>query len=112
MIYQPSLRPALPCVYGPVDFQVYRERLVTIDRMLVEGGVEAAFVQAAVAEDPAERVAATAAQLQSFARQSVLALRCNVARVLTSQTFRDFAVRAAESSLLRNGSCASASWTG
>ena len=101
IIYQPALRPALPCVYGPVDFHDYCARLVTIDRMLVEGGVEAAFIQAAVAEDPAAWAAATAAQLQSFARQSVLALRCNVARVLTGQTLRDFAVRAAESSVLQ-----------
>lgn len=101
IIYQPTLRPALPCVYGPVDFHVYRERLVTIDRMLVEGGVEAAFIRTAVAEDSAEWASATAAQLQSFARQSVLALRCNVARVLTGLTFRDFTVRTAESSVLQ-----------
>jgi len=101
IVYQPALRPALPCVYGPVDFRDYRDRLVTIDRMLVDGGVEAAFIQAAVAEDAAEWANASAAQLQQFARQSVLALRCNVARVLTGLSFRDFAVRAAESGLLQ-----------
>lgn len=99
--YQPALRPALPCVYGPVDFHDYCDRLVTIDRMLVEGGVEAAFIQAAVAEDAAAWAAASAKRRQSFVRQSVLALRCNVARVLTGQTLRDFAVRASESSVLQ-----------
>lgn len=101
IIYQPELRPALPCVYGPVDFRDYRDRLVTIDRMLLEGGVEAVFIQAAVAEHAAEWAAASATQLQRFARQSVLALRCNVARLLTGQSLRDFAVRAAESSVLQ-----------
>lgn len=84
-----------------MDFRDYRDRLVTIDRMLVEGGVEAVFIQAAVAEDSARWAAASAAQLQRFARQSVLALRCNVARLLTGLDFRGFAVRAAESSLLQ-----------
>jgi hypothetical protein len=84
-----------------VDFRDYRDRLVTIDRMLLEGGVEAVFIQAAVAENAAGRDAASASQLQRYARQSVLALRCNVARLLTGLSFRDFAVRAAESSLLQ-----------
>jgi hypothetical protein len=101
IIYQPALRPALPCVYGPVDFHDYCDRLVTIDRMLIEGGIEAVFLQAAVAENSAEWAAAGPAQQQRFARQSALALRCNVARLLTGQSFRDFAVRAAESSVLQ-----------
>jgi hypothetical protein len=84
-----------------VDFRDYRDRVVTIDRMLLEGGVEAAFIQAAVAENSAEWASASAAQLQSFARQSALALRCNVARLLTGLSFRDFAVRAADSSVLQ-----------
>ncbi len=84
-----------------MDFRDYRDRLVTIDRMLVEGGVEAAFIQLALAENAAEWESASAKQLQRFARQSVLALRCNVARVLTGLDFRGFAVRAAESSVLQ-----------
>jgi len=101
IIYQPALRPALPCVYGPVDFHNYCDQLVTIDQMLLAGDVEAAFIQAAVAQNSAEWAAASAAQRQSFARQSALALRCNVARLLTGQSFRDFAVRIAESNVLQ-----------
>ena len=99
--YQPALRPALPCIYGPVEFREYRAQLETIDAMLVEGGVECAFIQLALAENAAEWAGASGKELGNFARQSVLALRCNVARVLTGQSFRDFAVRAAESSLLQ-----------
>lgn len=101
IIYQPALRPALPCVYGPVDFRDYCDRFATIDRMLLEGGVEAVFIQAAVAEKAAEWEAASAAQLQRFARDSVLALRCNVARLLTGLSFREFAVRAADRPILQ-----------
>lgn len=84
-----------------MDFRDYRDRLVTIDRLLVEGGVEARFLSLARAEHAAAWADASAAQLQRFARQSVLALRCNVARVLLGLSFRDCAVRAAESSLLQ-----------
>lgn len=69
--------------------------------MLVEGGVEGTFIQLALAENAAEWEGASAKELGNFARQSVLALRCNVARVLTGQSFRDFAVRGAESSLMQ-----------
>lgn len=69
--------------------------------MLVEGGIERAFIQLALAENAAEWEGASGKQLGNFVRQSVLALRCNVARVLTGLSFRDFAVRAAESSLLQ-----------
>jgi hypothetical protein len=99
--YQPALRPALPCIFGPMEFREYRVQLETIDRMLVEGGVEAAFIQQALTENTVAWKDASAKQLRRFAQQSVLALRCNVARVLTGLSFRDFAVRAAESSLLQ-----------
>mgnify|MGYP000367033144 CR=1 FL=1 len=98
---QPALRPALPCIYGPVEFREFRDQFVQIDRMLDEGGIETTFVQLARAENAAEWANADAQQLGRFARQSALALRCNIARVLTGLSFRDFAVRAADSSLLQ-----------
>lgn len=99
--YQSALRPALPCVYGPVEFQEFRAQLVAIDGLLVAGRLEESFVQLAVAENAAAWADATPPQLARFARTSVLALRCNIARKLTGLSFRDFAVRAAESSLLQ-----------
>ena len=99
--YQSALRPALPCVYGPIEFREFRAQLVTIDGLLVAGGFEETFVQLALAENAAAWADATPRQLERFARTSVLALRCNVARKLTGLSLRDFAVRAAESSLLQ-----------
>ncbi len=101
LAYQPALRPALPCVYGPVEFREFRDQLVTIDALLAEGGLEAAFVQAAAAEHAALLSGASAKAGARFAQTSALALRCNVARVLTGLSYREFAVRAAESSLLQ-----------
>jgi hypothetical protein len=101
LAYQPALRPALPCVYGPVEFREFRDQLVAIDGMLHEGGIEAAFVQAAAAEHAPALAAAGAKAWARFAQTSALALRCNVARVLTGLSYREFAVRAAESGLLQ-----------
>lgn len=72
-----------------------------IDRFLNEGGLESAFVQAAAAEHAVAMAAANAKAWQRFARTTALALRCHVARVLTGLSYRDFAVRVAESSLLQ-----------
>ena len=101
LVYQPALRPVLPCVCGPVDFRDYRDRLVEIDRMLDQGGVEARFVQSAAAEHAATLAGASAKDVARFARASALALRCNLARTLTGLSYREFAVRCAESSLLQ-----------
>jgi hypothetical protein len=101
LAYQPALRPALPCVYGPVEFREYRDRLVQIDALLLEGGIEAGFVQVAAAEHATALAGASAKTCERFARTSVLALRCNVARVLTGLSHREFAVRCAESALLQ-----------
>ncbi len=101
IVYQPALRPALPCVYGPVEFREFRDQLVNLDGMLVAGGLEADFIRFALEENATVWAEASAKQLQRFVRTSMLALRCNVARKLTGLSFRDFAIRAAESSLLQ-----------
>lgn len=101
LAYQPALRPALPCIYGPVEFRAFRDQLVQIDCFLNEGGLESAFVQSAAVEHAAALVGANAKVWQRFVRTTALALRCNVARVLTGLSYRDFAVRTAESSLLQ-----------
>lgn len=84
-----------------MEFREFRDQFVQIDRMLDEGGIETTFLQLVRAENPAAWADADAKQLQRLARPSALALRCNVARVLTGLSFRDFAVRAADSSLLQ-----------
>lgn len=101
LAYQPTLRPALPCVYGPVEFREYSALLVTIDGLLMEGGLESAFVRLAAAEHAADLAGASAKACASFARTSALALRCNLAREITGLAYREFAIRVAESNLLQ-----------
>ena len=50
LAYQAALRPALPCVYGPVEFREFRDQLIQIDAFLNEGGIESAFIPAAATE--------------------------------------------------------------
>jgi len=50
LAYQPALRPALPCVYGPVEFRDFRAQLIQIDTFLHEGGIESAFITAVATE--------------------------------------------------------------
>jgi hypothetical protein len=101
LAYQPALRPALPCVFGPIEFREYSAVLVTIDGLLQEGGIEAAFVRLAAQEHAADLVAASAKACATFARTSALALRCTIAREITGLAYRQFAIRVAESSLLQ-----------
>ena len=42
--FQPEFRPALPRVFGAKDYRDFRDTLIEMDRILVESGLEDAFV--------------------------------------------------------------------
>ena len=42
--YQPALRPALPCVYGPIDYREQRSLFQRIDSTLSASGLEEEFI--------------------------------------------------------------------
>ncbi len=85
-----------------MEFREFRDQLVTMDGFLTAGGLESAFLQAAMAEHATTTLAQASAKVaQGFASTTALALRSNVARLLTGLSYRDFAVRVAESSLLQ-----------
>jgi IS5 family transposase len=99
--YQPALRPALPCVYGPLDYREQRTLFQRIDSILSASGLEEEFIMLTLAEREIDTGSATAARLERFAKYSVLALRTNIARTLTGLDHRDFATRLADSPLLQ-----------
>lgn len=99
--YQPALRPALPCVYGPLDYREQRALFERIDLILTTGGMEQDFINLALAERRFDINSAKAKRLESFARFSVLALRSNIARNLTGLGHRDFCARLADSQILQ-----------
>lgn len=99
--YQPALRPALPCVYGPLDYREQRALFERIDGILSASGLEQDFINLALADRKIDIDATSAKRLERFARFSVLALRANIARILTGLGHRDFCARLADSALLQ-----------
>ena len=99
--YQPALRPALPCVYGPLDYREQRALFQQIDTILSASGLEGEFINLNLAERRVDTEKSTVARLERFAKYSVLALRSNIARTLTGLDHRDFAIRLADSALLQ-----------
>jgi len=99
--YQPALRPALPCVYGPLDYREQRALFERIDLILSTSGMEQEFINLALADRKIDTDATSAKHLERFARCSVLALRSNIARKLTGLAHRDFCARLADSPLLQ-----------
>ncbi|MGB6221741.1 hypothetical protein [Haloferula sp.] len=99
--YQPALRPALPCVYGPLDYREQRALFQHIDNILSSSGLEEEFITLTLTERGIDMQASTAVRLERFAKYTVLALRTNIVRNLTGLDHRDFATRLADSPLLQ-----------
>ena len=99
--FQPALRPALPTVYGPLDYREQRDLIVRIDRILSEAKLDDAFLQAAIRDQGIDIAKRSAKQNGRFARFSALCLRANVARSLMGLAHREFCARLADSALLQ-----------
>ena len=104
--------PFVPTVYGNIDYRRWLGQLVRIDEILRTGMVEQTFQRLSLAErDTREKAAAekehrafrslTTSEQESAQALSSRALRCNVARTLTGESFRKFACHLAESQLLQ-----------
>jgi hypothetical protein len=99
--YQPALRPALPCIYGPQDYREQRALFQRIDSILSASGLEQEFIALTLAERKLDIPAVSATRLERFVKYTVLALRSNIARTLTGLDHRDYTSRVADSALLQ-----------
>lgn len=99
--FQPALRPALPTVYGPLDYREQRALIERMDGILSASGLDHEFLAAAVADQGLDLSKRSAKQNERFARFSALCLRANVARSLLGLAHREFCVRLADSALLQ-----------
>ncbi len=103
---QCEFRPSLPNVYGTFDYREFRETLIKIDEMLIKSGLEDEIVTQALAAqasphhaNPEEFYASKRVSLQYKKLQH--ALRCNIARHLTGDSYRSFSIRLADSTLFQ-----------
>lgn len=98
---QDELRPVLPTVYGPKDFNDFRDQLEQIDELLGQSGLEVELVKTALEAWQKKYPNATAKRIKRVERYLFCAVRCNIARHLTGEAFRPFAIRLADSHLLQ-----------
>ena len=99
--FQPDLRPELPLVDGPKEYREQRALFEHLDEVLSRSGLEQEFTSLSLAHREIDLKTCSPAQRESLSRNCVLALRSNVARMITGMSHRDFCARVADSSLLQ-----------
>ena len=99
--YQPALRPDLPHIFGPKEYQEERALFIRIDEILTTSGLEAEFIALASEHHGLDSKKLSAKQSEKFCRYTILALRSNIARHFKGMDHRDFCVRLADSPLLQ-----------
>jgi len=99
--YQPSLRPDLPQVFGPKEYREERALFIRIDEILSSSGLEGEFITLAMEHHGMDCAKLSAKQTENFCRNSVLALRSNIARHFKGMDHREFCTRLADSPLLQ-----------
>lgn len=99
--FQPLLRPALPIIYGSLDYRTQRESFERMDAILSASGLESEFITAALTDQKIDLAKLSAKKQQRFARWSIVCLRANIARTLLGLSHREFCARLADSPLLQ-----------
>ena len=100
--FELPLLKVLPTIEGNVDYRTLRDQLLQIDQMLLLSGLESQFIQADMEQWLKGQKQVSAKDQQQRQRHSRLALRCNIARLLLQESYREFAVRLADSPLLQH----------
>jgi len=103
---QHELRPALPNVYGSLDYHTFRDMLVKIDEILTKSGLEDDLISQALKEHTKSHKIdhqqfCNSKKASSQYKKFKYALRCNIARHLTGESYRLFSLRLADSTLLQ-----------
>jgi len=109
---QLELRRRLPVVVGNADYRHNEARLLRMDELLQDSGLEAAYIEQGVEQWLARgrKAAQTAGRgfrepsgkaTARYERTCRQALRCNLARQLTDKEYRKFSLRLAEGALLQ-----------
>jgi hypothetical protein len=104
--FQYELRPEIPNVFGALDYRDFRETLIKVDEILTKSGLEHQIISQvmdkyveAKKEDPNKFCNSQNAVFHY--KKFRHALRCNIARHLTGESYRLFSIRLADSSLFQ-----------
>lgn len=103
---QLEFSPELPNVYGTLDYKEFRTTLIKIDEILVKSGLEHKLVSEALNQYLVEKELNPAefynSKKASFHYKKLKhALRCNISRHLTGESYRLFSIRVADSKLFQ-----------
>lgn len=103
---QQEFRPAFPNVYGAADYREFRATLIKMDELLVKSHLEHDLVMQALtrladSHDESDKASLSQAQANYHYQQLRHALRCNIARHLTGESYRAFSIRLMDSSLFQ-----------
>jgi len=93
--FQPELSPAIPTVYGPKEYTEFRATLEEMDRILVESGIEHAFILRQIFLT--EKTTPTQKQYQKYRS----ALRYSILLGVTGFSYRRLAFSVADSNLFQ-----------
>ncbi len=103
--FQYDLRPELPNVYGTQDYRVFRDVVIKIDKILTTSGFEHEIASHALEEYAKQQANPekfySGKGPQYLFKIFLFALRCNIARHLTGDSYRKFSVRLADSLLFQ-----------
>jgi hypothetical protein len=104
--FQQEFRPDLPNVYGTYDYRIFRDILMKIDEILIKSDLEHDLILEAmnqVDEKDSTNLSKSGKMKNLNYRYKILkhALRCNIARHLTGESYRLFSLRLADSTLFQ-----------
>ena len=95
IIYQTEFRPELSTIYGPKSYRDLKEKLISIDKLLIESGIEDEIIGLDLEKH--QNFSPTDKQILLIRQM----LRCNIIITLTNDNFRSLATRIADSELLK-----------
>lgn len=99
--FELPLPKVLPTIEGNVDYRTLRDQFVQINQLLVISGLEAQLIDSDLKQWLQGRSDVSAKAQQNRQLHSRRALRCNIARLLLKEDYRDLATRLADSPLLQ-----------
>lgn len=105
--FQQEIRLEIPNVYGALDYREFRQTLEKIDELLIKSGFEHKLVSQALRKYVANHGQINPSKFYGSKdanfHYKILrhALRCNIARHLTGESYRVFAIKLADSELFR-----------